>query len=111
MGAQIGQQMSVGMTMERRHAAEEEARAAAPGLTIRLLGGFAILRGCVPLSGPWRTEKARSLVKLLALAPDHALHRDQVLEWLWPERDPAASANNLHFALHAARRILDGPER
>ena len=91
----------------RRRSSEGVGEVAGSGLAIRLLGGFAVLRDGVPLTGPWRTEKARTLVKLLALAPDQLLHRDQALEYLWPELDPAAAANNLYFTLHAARRMLD----
>ena len=54
----------------------------------------------------WRLRKGRELVKLLALAPDHRLHREQLMDALWPERDPAAAANNLHQVVHAARRAL-----
>ncbi|MGZ4277412.1 MAG: BTAD domain-containing putative transcriptional regulator [Solirubrobacteraceae bacterium] len=56
----------------------------------------------------WRLRKARSLVKLLALAPGRRLHRDQLAEALWSDRDADHAANNLHQALHAARRAL-GP--
>jgi DNA-binding SARP family transcriptional activator len=44
------------------------------------------------------------VVKLLALAPEHRLHRGQAMEALWPERDPEASGRNLRKALHFARR-------
>ena len=54
----------------------------------------------------WRLKKARELVKLLALARDHRLHRDQAMDVLWRERGPAAAANNLHQAVHVARRVL-----
>src|SRR6185312_12420455 len=57
-------------------------------------------------SADWRSRKAAHLVKMLALAPDHALHREQILEMLWPDSDPAAAANNLRQTLHVARRIL-----
>ena len=46
------------------------------------------------------------LVKLLALAPGHRLHREQLLDALWPELDPVAAANNLHQVVHVARRAL-----
>ena len=55
----------------------------------------------------WRLRKARSLVKLLALSPDHSLHREQAMEALWPEREPQAAANNLRQALFVVRRALD----
>jgi DNA-binding SARP family transcriptional activator len=43
----------------------------------------------------WRLRKARSVVKLLALTPGHRLHREHVIEALWPDRDPTAAFNNL----------------
>src|SRR5207247_1152359 len=57
--------------------------------------------------GVWRLRKARSLVKLVSLAPGHSLHRDVVMETLWPERGAEAAANNLRQALFLARRALD----
>lgn len=93
--------------MEGRHPLADTHQPEGAGLELRLLGGFAVLRRGVPLTAPWRTDKARTLVKLLALAPGHALHREQVLEWLWPGRDPATAANNLYFVVHATRRVLD----
>ena len=54
----------------------------------------------------WRLTKARHLVKLLALAPRHRLHREQLIDHLWPDLDPPAASNNLHQALSAARRAI-----
>lgn len=52
-------------------------------------------------------RKAAGLVKLLALAPGHHLHREQAMEALWPELGRRAASNNLRQALHAARGALD----
>jgi DNA-binding SARP family transcriptional activator len=73
-----------------------------------LLGGFCVWVGprVIEKDG-WRLNKATALVKLLALAPHHSLHREQVMETLWPELDPKAAANNLYRTLHAARRVLE----
>src|SRR4051794_24355796 len=80
-------------------------------LRIRLLGGFSVERdGAVVAERAWRLRKARSLVKVAALAPGRRVHRDVVCELLWPDRDASAAANNLHQALHAARRALGGRE-
>jgi predicted ATPase len=77
------------------------------GVTITLLGGFAATVDGAPVAdNGWRLRKARELVKLLALAPGHRVHREQAMEALWPDRDPAAGANNLHQAVHVARRAL-----
>ncbi len=77
------------------------------GVAIKLLGGFVATCDGEPVAGSrWRLRKARELVKLLALAPRHRVHREQLMEALWPELDPAAGANNLHQVVHVARRAL-----
>jgi predicted ATPase/DNA-binding SARP family transcriptional activator len=77
---------------------------------VNVLGGFAVVAGGERIDGPWRLRKAKTLVKLLALAPDHRMHRDVVIDRLWPDADSESGANNLHQALHAARRVV-GNER
>src|SRR6266404_4721840 len=80
------------------------------GLNVNLLGGFtAAVDGVAVPDKAWRLKKARELVKLLALARDHRLHREQAMDVLWRELAPAAAANNLHQAVHVARRAL-GPD-
>ena len=59
----------------------------------------------------WRLRKAAGLVKLLALAPYHRLHREQAMELLWPGLAPRSAANNFHQTLHAARRTLEPDTR
>lgn len=78
------------------------------GVHVHLLGGFGvdIDDRAVP-DDAWRLRKAKTLVKLLALAEGHRLHREQAIQLLWPDRAPAAAANNLHQVLHVARRQLD----
>jgi predicted ATPase len=74
---------------------------------IELLGGFsAVVDGHTVPDGAWRLRKARELVKLLGLAPQHRLHREQAMDAFWREKSPDAAANNLHQALHVARRAL-----
>lgn len=78
-------------------------------LRIELLGGFRVSVGDRPVpEEAWRRRKPAALLKLLALAPGHCLHREQLMEHLWPEHDPAGAARNLRKALHHARRALDG---
>jgi predicted ATPase len=76
-------------------------------VTLTLLGGFsASVGGASVADGSWRLKKARELVKLLALAPGHRLHREQAMDVLWRDRPPTAAANNLHQAVYVARRAL-----
>jgi len=46
-----------------------------------LLSGFRVSVGrCVNGEDAWRLRKAKTMVKLLALFPDHRLHRERVLD-------------------------------
>ena len=88
---------------------------AAPGggaggaLRVELLGRCRVTAGGRPVEeAAWRLRKAKTLLKLLALAPGHRLHREQVAATLWPDLDPAAAGNNLKQVLHVARRALEG---
>src|SRR5215212_415475 len=74
---------------------------------VRLLGGFSVWVGSRAVAeGAWHLRKAKGLVKLLALAPGHALHREQIMDLLWPELGKRAASNNLRGSLHGARRAL-----
>lgn len=74
---------------------------------VHLLGGFTITLGERSIdASAWHLRKAQSMVKLLALAPGHRLHRDRVLELFWPDLDVEAAANNLHYIMHSARNTL-----
>ena len=86
---------------------ERAAPEPAAGVGVALLGGFAADVDGEPVpERAWRLKKARELVKLLALAPGHRLHREQVMDVLWRDREPAAAANNLHQAVYVVRRAL-----
>jgi predicted ATPase/DNA-binding SARP family transcriptional activator len=79
------------------------------GVRIRLLGGFEVTVGDHPVAADaWRLRKAKTLVKLLALADGHRMHREALVAVLWPDRDGASAANNLHQALYVARRAMGG---
>jgi len=72
-----------------------------------VLGGFRAEVGGQPVAeDAWRRSSAAALVKLLAVTPGHRMHREQLIEVLWPELDQAAGARRLTKALHFARRAL-----
>jgi DNA-binding SARP family transcriptional activator len=76
---------------------------------VRLLGGFQVEVDGRPVPAQaWRHRRGADLIKLLALAPKHKLHRDQVMEHLWPELGADPGAANLRKAVHFARRALGG---
>ena len=78
-------------------------------LRVRLLGGFEVAVDDVPVSPEaWARRQAASLVKLLALSHGRRLHREQVIEALWPGVGVEAAGPRLHKAAHYARRALEG---
>jgi len=79
----------------------------AADVRIWLLGGFRVGVDSRPVADEaWRRNKAKALVKLLALAPRHHLHREQLMETLWPELAPEAAAANLRKVVHFARQAM-----
>ncbi|MBL8208624.1 MAG: tetratricopeptide repeat protein [Blastocatellia bacterium] len=86
----------------------EQVPAAAGKLELRLLGSVTILvDGVAVEERQWTRRKSKALLKLLALAPQHQLHREQLIEHLWPEQEAELAANNLNKIIHAARRALE----
>ena len=76
-------------------------------LHVRLLGGFCVERSDVgPAVSDWPRRSAKTLIKLLAVQPGHALHREQVTDVLWPKVSAESALNSLGKALHVARRAL-----
>lgn len=73
---------------------------------IRLLGGLRVSVGGLLLAPLERWKRQAALLELLALAPGHALHREQIQEVLWPDLDGEAAANNLYGVLHYLRRLM-----
>ena len=76
-------------------------------VTIELLGGFSVAPGdAVIPSVAWSRRGAASLVKLLALAEGRRMHREQVMDALWPDLSVEAAMPRLHKAAHYARRAF-----
>jgi DNA-binding SARP family transcriptional activator len=82
-----------------------------PTCAVRLLGGFTVEVDGRPVAAEgWRHRRGADLVKLLALAPGHRLHREQVQAALWPDLEPEPAGANLRKAVHFARRALGAPD-
>ena len=77
---------------------------------ITLLGDFGVVVDGRPVpASEWRRRQAAALVKILALTPSRSLHRERVIDAIWPGLDVAEAAPRLHKAAHYARRALDSP--
>ena len=78
---------------------------------IRMLGGFEVTVDDVPVPvQAWARRHAAWLVQLLALSRGRRLHREQVVEALWPGLSLDAAGPRLHKAAHYARRALGAPD-
>ena len=86
--------------------------AAAPADTgdvrMQLLGAFRVWIGTRQIEETeWYLRKPRSLLKLLALAPDHRMQQEDLLELLWPALDRVTAAQTLTKALILVQRVLE----
>ena len=74
---------------------------------VTLLGGFeARLDGHLISPGHWSRRHSAALVKLLALTSGRRLHREQVMDALWPDLDVDHAAPRLHKAAHYTRKAF-----
>jgi DNA-binding SARP family transcriptional activator len=79
--------------------------------TVDLLGGFRVtVDGTTIPENAWRPRRGADLVKLLTLAPRHRLHREQLMDTLWPDLSPDASSRNLRKAVYLARKATGLPD-
>src|SRR6478609_3221742 len=77
-----------------------------PSARIYLLGRFGVeVKGRAVPASSWRKRRPIEVLAALALAPGHVLHREELIDRLWPEKDLDAGANNLHRALHDLRKV------
>src|SRR5215203_5627364 len=107
-GRTAGWEMSTGRAERFDRPSRGRQDSAPEAVRVWLLGGFWVSVGSRTITqDQWRLRKAASLVKLLAIAPGHRIHREQVMNLLWPDLGRKAASNNLRRVLHAARKVLD----
>jgi len=76
-------------------------------LLIRCLGGFEIeITGQAVDLGALR-PRARALLRLLALSPDRDVHREHLVDALWPGADLTAGTRRLQVAVSSVRQLLE----
>lgn len=71
------------------------------------LGGFSVWRGELPVAElTTGRQKARTLLAIL-LSAEGTVHREVLLEYLWPNLAPDRGLAALHSALYTLRRALE----
>lgn len=91
---------------------KEKARLLTPKtsltLSIRCFGAFEISRFATALpTSAFSRRRALLLLKILLLQAPQPVHRDQLIDFLWPETNSAAGRNRLHGVIHALRATID----
>ena len=82
-----------------------------PTVTMTLLGDFSVEVDGTPVPATaWSRRNAAALVKLLALTPGRRLHRERVIDALWPELTLDEASPRLHKAAYFARKALGRPD-
>ncbi|MBI3660021.1 AAA family ATPase [Candidatus Acetothermia bacterium] len=77
-------------------------------LQVYTLGTFSIRRGETPITDlDWKTQKNKTLLKILITHRGHPLSKDQLIEWIWPELDVAAAGRDLRVAVSRSRQVLE----
>jgi DNA-binding SARP family transcriptional activator len=81
-----------------------------PGYQLRIqtLGAFRVWRGPQEITAEeWRREKARRILQVFLTYRGRLVHRDQVVEMLWPHSDAETGQRSFNVALSTLRRILE----
>lgn len=89
-------------------AIEHLLNAPPPPLFVTTLGGFSLKRGedVIPNSS-WKNRKALELLKYLLTLEGKPVHRETLMELLWPEGRPDKAAHRLNQLLHRIRKMLE----
>ena len=81
---------------------------AATGVTVNVLGGFSVLEGGLPVpTSSWQSKVARDLLKMFAINRGRPIHREVLIERLWPGEFGEKASNRLSVALSAIRNAVD----
>jgi DNA-binding SARP family transcriptional activator len=75
-------------------------------VSIRCFGGFAMDVAGVPVDVSTVRARARSALRLLAMQAGRAVHREVLIDALWPDLSPAAATRNLQVTLSTLRGLL-----
>jgi SARP family transcriptional regulator, regulator of embCAB operon len=79
-------------------------------IAIRSFGGLTFYHGNVPMAIQWDSQKARLLFCYLLITSDQWVHRNQLIELLWPGCNPDAGFKNFKTTLSRLRKSLNGRE-
>lgn len=80
-----------------------------PVVVLQCLGGFCLQFDGEPINEAAAKPMERALLHILAMRAGDPVHREALIEALWPEADPDAGLHRLQVAVSAVRRLLGAP--
>lgn len=103
-----GEDPDVRVKQKAQDAIEHLLSAPPPHLYVTTLGGFSLKRGedVIP-NYSWKNRKALELLKYLLTLEGKPVHRETLMELLWPEGQPDKAARSLNQLLHRIRKMLE----
>jgi DNA-binding SARP family transcriptional activator len=78
-----------------------------PELRVRCLGGFSLSIDGREVSFSDVRPRALALLRFLALHVERDVHRERIVEALWPDSTLAAGTRSMHVAISSLRRALE----
>lgn len=84
------------------------AKSASSSVTLRCLGSFVLEVDGRAFEESAAKPMERSLLHLLGARAGERVHREQIIEALWPEADPDAGRHRLQVAVSSLRRLFAG---
>ncbi len=77
-------------------------------LRVYTLGAFRVFRGRREVGADaWSRRQALALFRFLVAQRGHPVHRESIIETLWPDADPEDGMRHLKVLIHSVRRTLE----
>jgi DNA-binding SARP family transcriptional activator len=107
-GLEIRNGQAIGILAGGDPAASGDESSSKSGVTVQLrcFGGFSLVIGGQPFDESAAKPMERALLHLLAARAGEPVHREALMEALWPEADPDAGLHRLQVAISSLRRLL-----
>lgn len=89
-----------------RSAQERTSPTHTPAVEVRCLGGFRLVRETVAVDVGTLRPRARALLLLLAIQHGRDVHRERLIDLLWPDASLTAGTRRLQVAVSSVRGLL-----
>ena len=103
--SRLSKKRSRSLVRDIRRYQDESDQTPLPALHVRTFGAFSVVTEGQPVV--FRRNKSRLLLEILITKNLGPIHEEVIIEWLWPDSDPARSRGNLQTCVKELRKDLD----